>query len=176
MLTTAAMQVMQDFTFPGNVRQLENICHWITGWRRVTAVDIAGPAARVRGATVGSPVTRSSRDACSHGAAGPVCRNALAAADTNAAAAAAATNGSGHTAASPVVGGDWQQALAAALAAAIQHGSGRPANDSPAIRGHHDPFGADTNQRTPHRPANGSAGECNTLTRKTHELGMDGEV
>ena len=29
-LSPEAMQVLQDFDFPGNVRQLENFCHWLT--------------------------------------------------------------------------------------------------------------------------------------------------
>lgn len=29
-LTETAMKVLSQFSFPGNVRQLENICHWIT--------------------------------------------------------------------------------------------------------------------------------------------------
>lgn len=29
-LSPDAMQVLQDFDFPGNVRQLENFCHWLT--------------------------------------------------------------------------------------------------------------------------------------------------
>jgi two-component system nitrogen regulation response regulator GlnG len=29
-MSTAAMSRLQAFNFPGNVRQLENICHWLT--------------------------------------------------------------------------------------------------------------------------------------------------
>ena len=29
-MSTAAMSLLQAFNFPGNVRQLENICHWLT--------------------------------------------------------------------------------------------------------------------------------------------------
>ncbi|MFY7855486.1 MAG: nitrogen regulation protein NR(I), partial [Rubrivivax sp.] len=29
-ITTAAVERLMDFDFPGNVRQLENICHWLT--------------------------------------------------------------------------------------------------------------------------------------------------
>ena len=40
-LTAAAMQVLQNFSFPGNVRQLENICHWITVMAPGSQVDVA---------------------------------------------------------------------------------------------------------------------------------------
>lgn len=29
-ISDAALEVLQRFAFPGNVRQLENICHWLT--------------------------------------------------------------------------------------------------------------------------------------------------
>jgi two-component system, NtrC family, nitrogen regulation response regulator GlnG len=40
-LTEAAMQAVQGFAFPGNVRQLENICHWITVMAPGQRVDVA---------------------------------------------------------------------------------------------------------------------------------------
>ena len=42
-LTDAALKLLVAFDFPGNVRQLENICHWLTvmaPWQRVDAPDL----------------------------------------------------------------------------------------------------------------------------------------
>ena len=51
MLSEDALKVLCAFAFPGNVRQLENICHWLT-------VMAPGPAHRGR-----RPAARSARDA-----------------------------------------------------------------------------------------------------------------
>jgi two-component system, NtrC family, nitrogen regulation response regulator GlnG len=40
-LTPRAMEIVQAFAFPGNVRQLENICHWITVMAPGQTVDVA---------------------------------------------------------------------------------------------------------------------------------------
>jgi len=58
-LTDDALKVLQGFAFPGNVRQLENVCHWLTVMapgQRIEAVDLppevrepAAPAGRVAG-------------------------------------------------------------------------------------------------------------------------------
>lgn len=40
-LTDAAVSVMQSFDWPGNVRQLENVCHWLTV---MAAAQTVGPA------------------------------------------------------------------------------------------------------------------------------------
>ena len=40
-LTDAAMQFLSAHDFPGNVRQLENLCHWVTVMAPGQAVDIA---------------------------------------------------------------------------------------------------------------------------------------
>src|SRR5256712_1107901 len=55
-LTEAALKLIATFAFPGNVRQLENICHWLTVMapgRRVDAADLP-PELRSPGAN-GSP-------------------------------------------------------------------------------------------------------------------------
>jgi two-component system nitrogen regulation response regulator GlnG len=56
-LSDAAMQALAAFTFPGNVRQLENICHWLTVMapgQRIEEADLppevrAGPGADASG-------------------------------------------------------------------------------------------------------------------------------
>jgi two-component system, NtrC family, nitrogen regulation response regulator GlnG len=40
-LSAGAMNALQNFSFPGNVRQLENMCHWITVMALGQSVDIA---------------------------------------------------------------------------------------------------------------------------------------
>ena len=40
-LSEAALQVLVAFAFPGNVRQLENICHWLTVMAPGQRVDVA---------------------------------------------------------------------------------------------------------------------------------------
>jgi two-component system, NtrC family, nitrogen regulation response regulator GlnG len=40
-LSASAMNALQNFGFPGNVRQLENMCHWITVMAPGQSVDVA---------------------------------------------------------------------------------------------------------------------------------------
>ena len=52
-LSDAALKVLSGFAFPGNVRQLENICHWLTVMgpgQRIEAADLP-PELRTRSAT-----------------------------------------------------------------------------------------------------------------------------
>jgi two-component system nitrogen regulation response regulator GlnG len=42
-LSDDALKALQQFAFPGNVRQLENVCHWLTVMapgQRIEAVDL----------------------------------------------------------------------------------------------------------------------------------------
>ena len=47
-LTEAALRHLQTQEFPGNVRQLENLCHWLTVMAPGQAVDIADLPAEMR--------------------------------------------------------------------------------------------------------------------------------
>jgi len=47
-LTADALQTLAAFAFPGNVRQLENICHWVTVMAPGQRVDVADLPAEVR--------------------------------------------------------------------------------------------------------------------------------
>jgi two-component system nitrogen regulation response regulator GlnG len=47
-LTDAAMKYLQGLEFPGNVRQLENLCHWLTVMAPGQSVDIADLPAELR--------------------------------------------------------------------------------------------------------------------------------
>jgi two-component system, NtrC family, nitrogen regulation response regulator GlnG len=50
-LTDAALQLLAAFAFPGNVRQLENICHWLTVMAPGQRVDAADLPPDVRSAS-----------------------------------------------------------------------------------------------------------------------------
>jgi two-component system nitrogen regulation response regulator GlnG len=50
-LTDAALQMLAAFEFPGNVRQLENICHWLTVMAPGQRVDAADLPSDVRSAS-----------------------------------------------------------------------------------------------------------------------------
>ena len=40
-LSEAALRALSTFPFPGNVRQLENICHWLTVMAPGARIDVA---------------------------------------------------------------------------------------------------------------------------------------
>jgi two-component system nitrogen regulation response regulator GlnG len=49
-----AMRVLQAFAFPGNVRQLENICHWLTVMAPGQRIDVADLPPEVRTPVAGA--------------------------------------------------------------------------------------------------------------------------
>jgi len=49
-LSDAAMQALAAFPFPGNVRQLENVCHWLTVMAPGQRIDVADLPQEVRAA------------------------------------------------------------------------------------------------------------------------------
>ena len=155
-LTPAAMQVLQHFAFPGNVRQLENICHWITVMAPGSAVDVADLPPEVRsafsaGSAIESPASAITAIQQDRSPRAPVqSESGSNSATINA--SAAQFNGNGHAIASPAGNGDWQHALAAAVATAIQQrrkGAWRASHSR--VRSDHDSIRADANQRTSYR-------------------------
>src|SRR4029077_1998767 len=52
-----ALQFLAAFPFPGNVRQLENICHWVTVMAPGQRVDIADLPSELREASAGAADT-----------------------------------------------------------------------------------------------------------------------
>ncbi|HUH94083.1 MAG TPA: nitrogen regulation protein NR(I) [Casimicrobiaceae bacterium] len=56
-LSEAALRVLMAFPYPGNVRQLENICHWLTVMAPGARIDVGDlpPELRSRGADSGGP-------------------------------------------------------------------------------------------------------------------------
>jgi two-component system nitrogen regulation response regulator GlnG len=53
-LSEAALKVLSAFAFPGNVRQLENICHWLTVMAPGARVDVADLPPELRASTEGA--------------------------------------------------------------------------------------------------------------------------
>ena len=204
-LTPAAMQVVQNFGFPGNVRQLENICHWITVMAPGNTVDVNDlpPEVRVLSNSSGEAIAQSATVAqAGEYIAPPAPAPAAAAlslfsatpnahtssptfapptrhfaAESSASSASTAATSSGSASAAGSHNGDWQHALAATLASAIQQGERAPGErltrefEATMIRS------ALTQTKGRRIEASEWLGwGRNTLTRKIHELGMDGEV
>ena len=74
-----ALKVLTTFPFPGNVRQLENICHWLTVMAPGQRVEVADLPPEVReppGGEGSAQETRLARSAGSRARAGAVARRA----------------------------------------------------------------------------------------------------
>ena len=185
-LTPAAMHIVQNFAFPGNVRQLENICHWITVMAPGNLVDSADlpPEVRVLAGVVQPTPTSIPAPPTDHAPAPSPSSYATYATHTPAGVAAAPRQHNAEasvTHAQPAstshASGEWQHALAASLATAIQQGEHAPGErltrefEATLIRS------ALTQTKGRRIEASEWLGwGRNTLTRKIHELGMDGEV
>ena len=61
MLSDDALQALAAFAFPGNVRQLENICHWLTVMAPGQRIDVADLPPEVRERTA-APAASATRD------------------------------------------------------------------------------------------------------------------
>ena len=103
-IADSAQTVLNQFAFPGNVRQLENICHWLTVMAPAQVIEVKDLPPEVLG---GEPVALS--DDASEGA-------GLHASDTLAH-SSLGTPHENHAAPAPVVlnmpGADWEQGLEA---------------------------------------------------------------
>ncbi|MDR2127550.1 MAG: nitrogen regulation protein NR(I) [Burkholderiaceae bacterium] len=88
-LSEAALQRLKRFAFPGNVRQLENICHWLTVMAPAQVVEVKDLPPEVLDAPSGSSATTVAPDAPPPPAAA-IAAASLPAADTRAAAPALA--------------------------------------------------------------------------------------
>ncbi|MFY9136130.1 nitrogen regulation protein NR(I) [Zwartia sp.] len=60
-ISEQAMQVLAQFDFPGNVRQLENFCHWLTVMAPGQTVEVSDLPAEVRAADLPETETTQSR-------------------------------------------------------------------------------------------------------------------
>src|SRR5690606_39212826 len=56
-LTEGAIEAMKSFAWPGNVRQLENVCNWLTVMAPSQTVDAKDLPPELRGATPGAAAT-----------------------------------------------------------------------------------------------------------------------
>ena len=195
-LTPEAMQLLQNFAFPGNVRQLENVCHWITVMApgSLVGIDDLPPEVRVIPATAIVAAAALAWDATSEHRVVPApasvattvaekatTTTAHPSATANIAAAPArvvhpvADGANAAVGASTVV--EWQHALSNALTTAIQRGEHAPGErltrefEATLIRA------ALTQTKGRRIEASEWLGwGRNTLTRKIHELELDGEV
>ena len=176
-LTPAAMQMVQNFGFPGNVRQLENVCHWITVMAPGNTVEVADLPPEVRVLQGVSQRLATPAQSAEYAPPEPV-QSYATYAPTSAPTAHASRN---FTIQPPTTAsaanGEWQHALAATLAKAIQQGERAPGErltrefEATLIRS----ALAQTKGRRIEASEWLGWGR-NTLTRKIHELGMDGEV
>ena len=161
-LTARAMQALQVFAFPGNVRQLENICHWITVMAPGPLVDLGDlpPEVSARTTEASPPITQAAQ--ASHAPAPPL--NPV------------------SVGANPqmMVGGEmpvWRDNLGKTLAVAIREKESAPGERLTREF-------EETLIRTALAETKGRRIEAsvwlgwgrNTLTRKIHELGLDDQV
>jgi two-component system, NtrC family, nitrogen regulation response regulator GlnG len=179
-LTAAAMNVLQSFDFPGNVRQLENICHWINVMAPGQRVDVGDLPPEVTSSTshaalaVQAPiaayptVTRTDRN-------GMTPLTPVSADGTGSPYASSRTEPSMAQLTSAE--GNWRAQLARALTEAITHNESAPGDritkefEETMIRA----ALAQTKGRRIEASQWLGWGR-NTLTRKIHELGLDGKV
>jgi len=169
-LTPRAMECLMRFPFPGNVRQLENVCHWITVMAPGQQVDVADLPPEVR-AAVDKHVETSQPPAHSMSVAAAGVSGlpeGVAARSASVAEAANAVQGAVST--------QWQQGVAQALTAAIAAGE-RAAGDRltrefeiALIRA---ALAATRGRRI--EASEWLGWGRNTLTRKIHEYGLDDE-
>ena len=124
-ISEAALQQLSHFGFPGNVRQLENICHWLTVMAPAQVIEPKDMPPEVQGATSTAPALPAS--ALSTEKAEPESAQSMEATGAGlgletATAGAAATVPSVGMGAEP--GQPWEDALQAEAMALLMAGSG----------------------------------------------------
>ena len=181
-LTPRAMQQVQMFAFPGNVRQLENICHWITVMAPGQTVDIGdlppevmptGTAAIDSHASVALISTAPEGNSITSAVPSQHVASASAAPTEPIKTAAVHANGSLAAATSS----DWRTQLSSTLALAINQNETTPGDRL--TREFEETLIRTALIQTKGRRIEASAWlgwGRNTLTRKIHELGLDNEV
>ncbi|WP_427183280.1 nitrogen regulation protein NR(I) [Bordetella bronchialis] len=70
-LTPEALAVLTRFDFPGNVRQLENFCHWLTVMAPGQTIERADLPPEIRAMEHGAPQAAAARPAAATGSAPP---------------------------------------------------------------------------------------------------------
>lgn len=171
-LTPAALERIARFAFPGNVRQLENLCHWITVMAPGQLVDLADLPPEVR--------EQPSPERTNESATVPPVAAASAIEST---VPTSALNRIESSPSSPVVAtaaaepSSWQTGLARALVTAIRANEQAPGDRL--TREFEEALIRAALLETKGRRIEASAWlgwGRNTLTRKIQELGLDGEV
>lgn len=125
-LSTEALALIQQHPFPGNVRQLENLCHWITVMAPSNVVAAADLPPEFRG-QMGGAAGMVAPVGAMPSSGTPVAVNGMHAMNGGHGAAAAiglttAAGSQGITAPSAAEDGDWRVLLRAELVAAIRSG------------------------------------------------------
>jgi two-component system, NtrC family, nitrogen regulation response regulator GlnG len=181
-LTPAAMRQLQGFAFPGNVRQLENICHWITVMAPGQTVDVSDLPPEVMAAPLSLATTeRAHADVATEYA---TTNSSSPSAYSAAVAISSLTSNHAPVVSQPVEhpgngasAGDWRAALGTSLAQAIVRQESAPGERLTREF-------EETLIRTALAQTKGRRIEAsvwlgwgrNTLTRKIHELGLDDQV
>ncbi len=173
-LTPRAMSALQAFAFPGNVRQLENICHWITVMAPGQNVDVADLPPEVQGAQADAPA-RDPADERPLPVTAPA--HLTPATPPNVVATPQFHGSDAHAAPSSGNGELWREGLASALALAIRANENAPGERL--TREFEETMIRAALLETKGRRIEASAWlgwGRNTLTRKIHELGLDEKV
>ncbi len=192
-LTPAAMMQLQSFAFPGNVRQLENICHWITVMAPGQSVDVGDLPPEVMTMAAASSSTAAERthaNAATELATTTSPLPATIATTLPTSIAVAATSSlspnyahaashsvahGGHSSTDNV--GDWRTALGISMTQAIVRQESAPG--ARLTREFEETLIRAALAQTKGRRIEASAWlgwGRNTLTRKIHELGLDDQV
>jgi two-component system, NtrC family, nitrogen regulation response regulator GlnG len=168
MLSSRALETIKAFAFPGNVRQLENICHWITVMAPGQTVDVGDlPPEVMQSATITPNAVAAQASEAS-----PKPRESVLEAPTRAVAVPAVAH-AGNGADIDV----WRENLASTLAHAIRANESAPGErltrefEETMIRA----ALAETKGRRIEASIWLGWGR-NTLTRKIHELGLDEKI
>jgi len=157
-IAEGALRRLQDFDYPGNVRQLENICHWLTVMAPAQVVQLRDLPPELQAAQPRQPPLPSQASARQDRSA-----------DEAAAAPAPATSAGADAACA-----DWQAALLQDLQARLQQGAPAPWDsltrqfEATLLRG----ALAHTQGRRIEAAQRLGIGR-NTITRKLRELGLD---
>ncbi len=170
-LSASAMIALQNFGFPGNVRQLENMCHWLTVMAPGQSVDVADLPPEICVATETSALPADAVIANGTVNASPVRANATTPTTFASAATASAANSNAHRENDELL---WRERLAEALVASIRANESAPGERL--TREFEETLIRAALSETKGRRIEASiwlGWGRNTLTRKIQELGLD---
>ncbi|WP_460554492.1 nitrogen regulation protein NR(I) [Comamonas piscis] len=123
-LSEPALAQLAQFAFPGNVRQLENICHWITVMAPAQWVSVQDLPPEVLQATPAAPLVTSSTPSAAQSVQAPAQEYSLRSAAPETSASQPTVSMPVHgTASTAAQAGDWESDLAKEADALLQSGS-----------------------------------------------------